>query len=215
MANWRRYGLPYLGSFTFAQMKALTGMSEGDVVKVTNYGRGGSLWRYSASLTDWFPMSPTKVYEKTATTDGVTQLADQLLLAIPTEAGLLANKVWRLTVSFGKDGTTDAAGTFSMRMGTAGTIADTAVWQASSALSAANRCVGYDSWNRMASATSVEKLGGSASAAWSGGTSGSTLNAATTVANVATQATYVSLTTTMGGTTNKPQLGYVALEIQP
>ena len=111
--------------YTFAQMKALTGMADGQLVTVTNYPAGkGSTWRYSATFGDWFPVGPCKVYENTALITGLAQAADQLLLAIPVEAGLIANKVFRLLVSFGKSGTTDASGTFSLRMGTAGTTAD-------------------------------------------------------------------------------------------
>jgi hypothetical protein len=201
------------GSGTFAQMKALTGMTAGAQFLVTNYGRGGSLWRYSSTLSDWFPVAPTKVYENTSTIDGILQAADQLLLAIPLEANLIANKVFRLLVTAGKDGTTDAGGTFSIRMGTAGTTADTSVGTAS-LLVAGNRSAGMEVWHRMASATSVERLGAGLSTPFDGSSS-LLLNAATTVANVTTQATFLTLTTTMGGTTNKPQLGYVALEIQP
>jgi hypothetical protein len=204
-----------IGSGTYAQMKAVTGMADGAMYLVTNYGRGGSLWRYSASLTDWFPVAPTKVYENTGLITGVAQLADQLLVAMPMEAGLLANKVFRVTAALGKTGTTDAYGTLSLRMGTAGTTADTQVVSLNGAPPAASRSMGVEFWGRMASATSVNKLGGTNFAAWNATGSSSVLNAATTIANVTTQATYIDLTTTMGGTTDSPQVGYVAVEIQP
>lgn len=217
MANWRRYGQPYLGSMTFAQMKALTGMGDGAEVFCTSYPPNkGSLWRYSSTLTDWFPIAPCVVYEKTDVTDGVAQAADQLLLAIPAEAGLLANKTFRLRGSLGKNGTTDASGVTSIRLGTAGTTADASVLAASAALTAAARSVGFDGWMRMASATSVVKLGGNPFSPFVSSLPSSTLlNAAATVPSVAANASYVSITTAMGGTTDKPQVGYVALEIQP
>jgi len=216
MANWRRYGLPYLGSFTFAQMKALTGMSDGDMVKVTNYGRGGSLWRYSASLTNWFPTAPTKVYENTALITGLQQTADQLLVAIPIEIGLLANKVFRLLTSVGKNGTTDTLGTLSMRIGPAGTTSDGQVWGVVPSMTVGQRSIGLSSFQRTASATTVEKLGGSPVASFDNFASSTLLNASTSPGlNFTTQAGYVSLTTTMSGTTDAPQLGYVALEIWP
>ena len=208
---------PFAPRMTFAQMKALTGMVEGQMVCVTNYGKGGSTWRYSATLADWFPTAPLKVYENTALISGVAQTADQLLLAIPCEAGLLASKVFRLLISFGKTGTTDASGSFAFRLGTAGTTADTSFATAGAgALAAGVRSVGFESWHRMASATSVNKLGGLAAGSFQQASgSGVVLNNATTVANVASQAVYLSLTTAMGGATDTPQLGYVALEIQP
>lgn len=207
--------ISFAGQGTFAQMKALTGMANGVHYMVTNYGRGGSLWRYSSTLTDWFPVAPTKVYENTATINGVAQLADQLLVAIPIEAKLLANKVFRILVSFGKTGAVDASGTFSLRMGTAGTTADTSVATGATNLAAANRSAGMELWLRMASATSVNKLGGQALSPWNAAGSGALLSAATTIADVTTQSTFITLTTTMAGTTDTPQLGYVAVEIQP
>lgn len=207
-----------IGSGTFAQMKTLTcssSVNDGAIYNVTNYGRGGSQWRCAGSVGDWFPTSPLKVYENTALITGVAQTADQLLLAIPMEAGLLANKVFRTMASFGKTGATDASGTFTFRMGTAGTTADAGVASTSASLGASNRSVSLDFWNRMASATSVNKLGGVPSPSFGGGASGTLLNAATAVANVTSQTVYITLTTTMAGTTDTPQLGYVAVEIQP
>jgi hypothetical protein len=162
-----------------------------------------------------FNPAAIKVYENFALIPGVAGTADQVLLAIPIPAGVLDGKVFRVMVSFGKNGTTDASGTFSLRMGTAGTTADTQVATTSANLAAANRSVSFDFWMRMASATSVNKLGGAPNLSFGGGASSTLLNAATTVANVSTQLTYITLTTTMGGATDVPQLGYVAVEIQP
>jgi hypothetical protein len=205
----------FLGAFTFAQMKALTGMPDGATVFCTSYPvNKGSLWRYSATLTDWFPADgPCKAYENTALITGLAQAADQALLAIPVEANLLLGKVFRMLVSLGKSGTTDGIGTFSLRLGSAGTTADAAIAQATTP-TAANRSAGFEIWGRMASATSHNKLGGSPSAPWGAASSGTVLNAATTVATVAS-ACFLTLTTTMSGAVDTPQLGYVALEIQP
>lgn len=205
-----------LGAGTFAQMKALAGVPDGSTYLVNNYGRGGSVWRYSVALADWFPIAPVKVYENTALISGALTVADQLLLAIPCEAGLLANKVFRLIFSLGRDGTTDATGTTTIRLGTAGTVADASIAAAGSLISGTVRSVGLEAWQRMASATSAEKLGGGPMAAFAAaGGSGSVLSAATVVPSVASQAVFLSITTTMAGTTNKPQLQYAALEIQP
>lgn len=199
---------------TFAQMKALSSPVNGATFRVTNYGKGGSLWRYSSAAGDWFPTAPVKVYEKTSLTTGLSQTAEQILQTISIEAGLLANKTFRLLASFGKNGATDTSNGLQVRFGTAGTIADTSLYTVLN-LAAANRSGGADLWLRAASATSLEKMGGSPSGAFSGGVSSSLIAAATTVANMATQALVLSLTASMGGTTDKPQLGYVALEIQP
>jgi len=213
MANWRRYGLPYLGSFTFAQMKALTGMSDGDIVKVTNYGRGGSLWRYSASLTDWFPTAPTKVYERTTTAlaAGLVQAAAQVIVTAAMEAGLLSNKVFRVLTSSARSGTTDTM-TPVLRLGAAGTTADATIATLST-VTGTNRAVGTESWFRMDTATSCIRLGGSVNGSFNGGTSG-VANAATAVDTVAS-ACSISFGCTMSGAVDTPQFGYLAIEIQP
>lgn len=205
----------FIGSYTFAQLKALTGMADGVTAFVTNYPASkGSLWRYSSALTDWFPNAPCKVYENTALITKVAQTADQVLLAIPVEANLLAGKTFRLLGAVGKSGTTDAFGSLSLRMGANGTTADAQVVSLAGAPDAASRSLGFEFWGRMASTTSVNRLGGTNFAAWSGNGASGILLAATTVGNV-TAANYVTLTTTMSGTTDTPQVGYVTLEIQP
>lgn len=210
-------GSPSAGG-TFAQMKAVAAPTDGQLYYVSNYGKGGSLWRYSTTALDWFPTAPTKIYENTALITGLQQTAVQLLVAIPCEANLLANKVFRLIASLGKDGVTDAYGTATdLRSGTTGTVADAVIHTTnlSGTLSAAQRSAGIESWLRAASATSLQKLGGNNVGAFNASGSAAILNNPATVADITTQLTYLSITTTMGGVTNKPQVGYVALEIQP
>jgi hypothetical protein len=201
----------FLGTGTFAQMKVLANVSDGATYLVTNYGRGGSTWRYSSSAGDWFPTAPVKVYENTVTLTGAKQTAAQVLLAMPMEAGLLTGKTFRVLVTVAKDGATDTV-TPVLRMGSAGTAADAAVANYTT-LSGASRSLGLELWLRMASATSVERLGGPVNASW-GGSSSILVNAAVTVATVAS-ANFLTLTGTMSGTTDSPQLGYVTVEIQP
>jgi hypothetical protein len=202
-----------IGAGTFAQMKAATGMADGALFRVTNYGKGGSLWRYSSTLTEWFPTAPLKVYENTALISGVAQTADQLLVAIPLEANLIKGKVFKVYVTAGKSGTTDTM-TLTPKMGSNGTIADASLGGLT-AYSAGTRAAGSTFAFRMASATSAERLGGPNGAPFFGGTTGSAINAATTVADVTTQTVNFDLCCTMSGTADTPQLGYVALEIQP
>lgn len=201
-----------IGSGTFAQMKAVTGMSNGDSYLVTNYGRGGSIWRYSSTAGDWFPAAPVLIYENTDVISGVAQTAAQVLLAIPVEANLLKGKRFRIRYSVGKSGTTDTM-TPAVRMGSAGTTADAGV-ASPSQLAAGTRSVGYQSELFMVSTTSAVRLGGGPSVSFGASTSSTALNGATTVADV-TAANYITVTCTMGGTTDTPQLGYVAVEILP
>lgn len=212
MANWRRTGPPYLGSMTFAQVKALTGMGDDFTVFVNNYPPNkGSLWRYSSALADWFPVAPCKVYEGTTLTVGVAQTAAQILLAVPIEANLLANKTFRVLYTSAKSGTTDTMSP-TLRMGSAGTTADATV-AAVTAMGASSRSMGNETWFRMASATSAERLGGSGNASWAAISTSAVAFAATTVGNV-TALNYISLACTMSGTADTPS-GTMTIEIQP
>lgn len=198
---------------TFAAMKALTGMVDGQLVFVTSYpANKGSNWRYSGVLADWFPVAPCLVYENTALASGVAQAAAQILLAMPMEAGLLAGKRFRMLVTWAKSGGTDTL-TPTVRMGSAGTTADATV-ASPATLTGTNRSIGNEMWFRMASATSVERLGGVAGAAWNATNTSGVAFAAVTVASVAA-ANYLSLACTMGGTTDTPQVGYVAVDVLP
>lgn len=199
------------GRGTFSQMKAISSPANGATFLVTNYGRGGSLWRYSSTLSDWFPTAPVLIYENTAVIDGVAQTAAQILLAIPAEANLLKNKRFRLLHTAAKNGTTDTV-TTQLRMGSTGTTADASVLTII-AVAAAQRANGAETWLRMASDTSVERLGGGAVSFGNTGTS-AVVALAATVADV-TAANFVSISCTSTGATDKPQLGYVALEILP
>lgn len=204
-----------IGTGTYASMKTLTcssSVNDGAGFLVTNYGHGGSMWRCSGTVGDWFPAAPIKIYENTAVVSGVTGTSAQVLVAIPIEANLLQNKVFRVMVTFGKTGATDTMSPV-IRMGSAGTVSDNAVITFA-AFSAAVRSAGYDAWMRMASATSAEKLGGAAGSNFAGTTTSAVISSTSAVAAV-TSANYITITTTMGGSTDTPQLGYVAVEIEP
>jgi hypothetical protein len=203
-------GAPFAGTGTFAQMKAIASPADGVGWLVTNYGRGGSMWRYSASVGDWFPTAPVLIYENTALLSGVAQLAAQTLLSIPVEANLLANKRFRVLVTTAKSGTTDTI-TPSIRMGSAGTTADASVGGIGG-MSGTNRSNGTDTWFRMASSTSAVRLGGGVGASFENSPITVATNTATTVADV-TAANFISISCTMSGTTDTPQLGYTAVEI--
>lgn len=203
-----------MGRGTFAQMKAITAApGDGATYFVTNYPASkGSMWRYSSALADWFPTVPTKIYEGTALVSGVAQTAAQILLAVAIEANLLKGKVFRVLYTSAKSGTTDTMSP-QVRMGAAGTTADATV-AAVTAMGASSRSQGNESWFRMASATSTERLGGSGNASFAGASTSAVANAPTTVGDV-TAANYVSIACTMSGTTDTPQVGYVAIELQP
>jgi hypothetical protein len=201
--------------FTFATLPAAASNS-GVVARVTDVGRaGGSLWMSDGTI--WRPVAPVKIYENTGLITGISSGTEQVVLAIPYVANILTGKIFRLLCSMGRNGTTDAWTTLTLRMGANGTTADTAIATYTTVLTGGSaRSQGVDNWSRMASVTSVEKFGkaNAGSSFDDTSASGAVLNAATTVTTVAS-AGYIDVCATMSGTTDKPQLGYVALEIQP
>jgi hypothetical protein len=200
---------------TFAQMKALTGMADCQLVFVTNYpANKGSTWRYSAAIGDWFPVSPCRVFERTTTAlaDGLVQAAAQVIVTAAMEAGLLANKLVRILSTPARNGTTDAM-TPLVKLGAAGSTADATI-ATLTALSGTNRSLGAETWFRMASATSCVRLGGPVSNSFAGSGTSLVANAATVVDTVA-EACAITWGCTMAGATDTPQFGYLAVEIQP
>jgi hypothetical protein len=215
-SNKTGLGAPYAGSGTYAQMKAISSPQDGASFQVTGYAnftpKAAQTWRYSVANSDWFPIAPALIYEATPLTNGLVQTAAQILLAMPVDAGVLVGKTFFVKSTQAKSGTTDTI-TPALRMGSAGTVSDTQV----SGLNTigAQRSIGQEMWFRMASNTSVVRLGGLPYAPFSG-TAGTVLlaNVATTIADVSA-ANYVSISCTMSGTTDTPQIGYTGLWVMP
>lgn len=193
-----------------------TGLTIGDGAYFTDFPDQQQAWSWGG--TRWVPQTYTTIYENLGIITGVQQVADQLLLAIPIPAGLLTGCKFALDVTFGRDSTTDAFGTSTaIRLGTTGTIADAALATAnlSSNFGGTNRSCGLTNWSYASSATAVQKLGtANAGGSYDGATSGAALYTQVTVPNLDSNATFLSITTTMAGATTKPQLGHVRLTLQ-
>lgn len=169
---------------------------------------------------------PRLIAEKTAITDGAITIADQVIGSLSIPAGSLnVGDSFRVLITFGRDVFTDAYGTAqTMRMGTAGTVADTAAANANlSSLMPAGSILssGLERWFRVVSIGTnsvIELLGvGNASASWTGATSGAAVGTQATLTgyNLTTQAGFFTFTTTMAtAVASKPRTGYMRLEIQ-
>lgn len=170
---------------------------------------------------------PRLIAEKTAITDGAIQTADQVIGSLSIPAGSLnVGDCFRVLITFGRDVFTDAYGSAqTMRMGTAGTTADTAAASANlSSLMPAGSILsaGLEKWFRVVSIGTnsvVELLGvGNASSSWNSvSTSGAAVatQASLTGYNLTTQAGFFTFTTTMAtAVSSKPRTGYMRLEIQ-
>jgi len=179
--------------------------------------------------TNWRPVAPSAIARKTDTniTQGgsatIGQTADQMIGRLgPIPAGLLfSGAIFLLRYTLGRDVNTDAYGTSTnLRLGTAGTIADTSLSSVnlSSNLSAGGGLsLGVETWQLMATATSTSKLGtANAGTSFANIVSGGAINAATTgLPDVSANAVFVNVSTTMGGTTSKPQTGFMELVLMP
>jgi uncharacterized membrane protein len=196
-----------------------TGLAAGDVAYFTDIGKGLSPWAWSAALSRWVPTAPIKAFENTALITGLQQTAEQILLQWTIPPGLLTGLVWSMGISWGRDNATDAFGTINFRYGTAGTVADLSIATAnlSSIITGTTRSSGASTWQRSASATTVEKVGtANLGTSFASAGSGATLATPSTVSNQDSNTLIVSLTTTMSAATaTKPQIGYSFLEIQP
>lgn len=209
-----------VGYYTWAQLQDITGMADGDEAIVTNLPAAGmrSRWYYDLASLAWRPFGPTSVALDTTLRVGVAQAGDQyigpgLSLAIALLKG--ARFIYRYAL--GKTGTTDAFGAATnVRLGIAATIADAAIATqnySAAGLQAANRSLGTENHFLMASSVLIERIGtnsnanaGASFVSAIGGTLALGLQVATP--DVSAVALSIGVSTTMGGTTDSPQLGY-------
>lgn len=212
----------YVGAF--ASAPAATSLAAGIPVVFTDLPTAGCRsWWYSNG-TNYKPCAPTTVAKKTGLTSGAIQTADQVIGQLPAlPLGLLTNQTFCFRFSLGRNNNVDAySGSVNLRVGTAGTTADTAIstLNISSMFTAAGGSLsfGCENWSRMTSATAGVKLG-RANAAGSfqdSAGSGSALLTTFGVVNADANALIFSLSTAMvTATTTTPQTGDMELIIVP
>lgn len=114
-----------------------------------------------------------------------------------------ANDIIRINkLALGKSGITNT-GQLTIRIGTAGTVADTAITGLSNlaALAAGDQSGGFEFDIKLVSATSAQKVGGNAGTSFGGGSS-TTVAAATTISSAAANALWVSVCLSSSGATD-------------
>lgn len=159
----------------------------------TDVGSSGTLMRYAGSR--WRPLAGQAMLASLgATVTGITNTETIFLQTLIPAGAWQTNDLIRVTVAGAKSGTTDI-GVFTVRVGTAGTTADTSVF-ATAAMSSAGRTYGITKDLKLTAATSSQDtpvyLGVSSSA----------LLAAVAISSASANALYVSLSWTSGGTTD-------------
>lgn len=159
----------------------------------TDIGSSGTLMRYAGSR--WRPLAGQAMLASLgATVTGITNTETIFLQTLIPAGAWQTNDLIRITVAGAKSGATDI-GVFTVRVGTAGTTADTSVF-ATTAMSAAGRTYGTVKDLKLTSATNSQDVPVYI------GASSSALLAAVAISNASSNALYVSLSWTSGGTTD-------------
>jgi hypothetical protein len=184
----------------------------GRQIAVSDVGQNGGFWRDTG--TKWVPVSGKLVLAAPDTTSSSVGAADTVVFSELLPAALLAvGDRLHLRLSVSKSGTTDV-GRLIVRVGTAGTTADTIVWNGNAFLAAANRSTGVDIDLRVESATTMVALPNSAATNVSVGystVSNNAVAAAVTISNVS-NALYVSVSILSAGATDTVALREAQLE---
>lgn len=161
----------------------------------------------------WTVVAPTSIVLDTTSQTGDTTGNDQVVKSALVAAGLLrACRKFRVLVALGKNGTTDAATSETLRVGTAGTTGDTSTF-AYTAMSAANRSLPIAIEFVVSSSTQLRLHGPQNNLGWNGTGSGVVNPTLTTISNLDSNALYFSLCIDIAGTTNAPQVHSLEIEL--
>ena len=213
-------GVVYEG--TAAGRPAPGAVALGAQIVITDYGRT----RWESDLTRWKPVGPQIVAIKPGITSGAIQTAEQVIGQLSCPGWMLDGNVFVLRYTLGRNNTADGfSGIASIRMATTGLVTDASIgtvgFAGSFPAGSGSLSVGTENWSRMASATSVNRLGtANAGPSFAGTPQAVALNAAHTVgdvtANNGNNIFFLSITQAMlAATTTTPQTGYMDLEIRP
>lgn len=193
----------FLGDATWASLPSAATYN-GWYVWITNAGAGGSLWRSNG--TRWKPVNGTATLATLDTTSANIPNSEAVVFQYQLPAGLwqVPDKL-RLYLTFTKSGTTDSL-TYRVRIGTAGTTADTQV-QGGTIIGAAGTEASVIHDIRLQSATSAMVLPNNvASFGYNGvaGVAGSP--SPTAISSATTNALYVNATIVSTGASNTVNL---------
>lgn len=193
---------PIIGSYTFATLPSAAANS-GATARVTDIGpaTAGSLWLSNGTI--WKPVNGRVTlgtlaarYNRAAGLGESSPPAFQVLL--PAAFLSVLDRI-RIYGTISKAGAT-TTGALTLRVGTAGTTADTLITgTGGNMLAAANRSGGFIDDLVVQSATSIGKMGSAVSSGMSYAISNNAYSAATVISNVSS-ALYISVTITPGAT---------------
>lgn len=203
---FRAAGFAGIPSYTWATKPA--GVSSGALIFVSDVGEYGTVFQYTGSR--WRALNGTAALKTLgAATANITN-TETIVMQTQIPAGSWqTNDAIRVWLTATKSGATDS-GNLSVRIGTAGTTADTAITGLSAfGLMAASGATGAGIFDiKLLGATSAQKVGGNnvnthAYQNASGSTAGA---AATTITDATANALYISVTMASSGATNTVQM---------
>lgn len=187
-----------IGPFAFAALP-LASACPGITARVSDVGGStGSLW--VSDGVRWKPMNGSVQLHVAPSRATMRGTGEVILGGVLVPAGVFQNRDrLELKMSFSKSGTSETA-TAKLRVGTAGTTSDTLI-VSSSLLATTNISAESKLKYRRESATSIQKLGNSATfTGVEGAVTTGAFPAANTVANMDTSGVYFSIIGSMSGT---------------
>lgn len=188
---------------TWANKPAATAVPSGGLFFASDVGENGAFFQSNA--TRWRVLNGVASLKTMTTSPAAVAAAETIVLqaAIPSGAWQVGDTI-RIRFTLSKSGATDT-GSATVRVGTAGTTADTAITglSARQIFGAASRSGGFEFEVKLVSATSAMNVGstGATTTSYSGGNA-STVSATTAISDTSANALYVSLSVLSGGATD-------------
>lgn len=185
----------------FASLPAAAAGNAGKILRVTDVGPSGAGSFWVSNGSRWLPMNGQVNLAKATPAAGIGT-GETLAMQALMPAGLLkVADILRLSFALTKSGTTDQC-THRLRVGTAGTTADTQIWTGN-ILAAANQSGAFFSELSLISTTSIQRMGQGALTTGSYSIASNTAApAAVAISNSDSNPLYVSLFLLSSGATN-------------
>jgi hypothetical protein len=187
-------GMPYAGSGTFAAKPAANTVPAGTIYRASDLGENGAY--IESNGTRWRLVQGEAALKTLGAATAAINNVETIVLQTLLPAGTWQQyDTIRVRLAMTKSGTTDT-GQVTVRVGSAGTTADTAILGLSGfvVLTAAGRSTGVEFDVKLLTATSAQKMGNNVAGSSSYGGTGATAAAnATTITDASANALYVSV----------------------
>ncbi len=197
-------GTPFIGTYTYATLPSASTVGAGAMARASDLGANGTM--VISNGTRWLNLNGAAMLKGMgAAVSGIANsetIINQTLL--PVNAWQV-NDTIRIWIGVAKSGTTDSLAC-RIRVGTAGTTGDTAIYASSGAnlISTTQQSGGFIFDFKLASATSAQRTGSGAITTAGSYTAATTTAAAAavTITDASANALYVSVSILSSGTTD-------------